>query len=311
MSLSITDVNQLMRRRRTIKPITKTGEPNYRDEPLDEALIQNLLENANWAPTHGLTEPWRFQVFQEQAREPLARFLSELYEKHTEPDQFRPQKQQKLVSYVLHSPCTISLGMKRHEGNIPAEEEVIAVACAVQNMHLTATALGLGAFWSSSPVYDLPATRQCVGWTGETCVVTVAMQQYGRPGLLIDPEELLLDPGKSGEIVFKVQNRGNDKDTITLDVVNRSGLEQFGVQFSFSGSSFELNPDATADVTLTVTTTKEVGGGIFEVEITATSQHSADEVDTWTINAVFRLETVANQALIRSLAGALGEASLA
>jgi len=163
MSLSITDVNQLIRHRRTIKPITKTGEPNYRDEPLDEALIQNLLENANWAPTHGLTEPWRFQVFQDQAREPLARFFSDMYDKHTDPDKFRPQKQAKLVQYVLNSPCTISLGMKRHEGKIPAEEEVIAVACAVQNMHLTATTLGLGAFWSSSPVYDLPETREYLG----------------------------------------------------------------------------------------------------------------------------------------------------
>ena len=171
MSLSITDVNQLIRHRRTIKPITKTGEPNYRDEPLDEALIQNLLENANWAPTHGLTEPWRFQVFQDQAREPLARFFSDMYDKHTDPDKFRPQKQAKLVQYVLNSPCTISLGMKRHEGKIPAEEEVIAVACAVQNMHLTATTLGLGAFWSSSPVYDLPETREYLGLgQGDRCL---------------------------------------------------------------------------------------------------------------------------------------------
>ena len=163
MSLSITDVNQLIRDRRTVKPITKTGEPNYRDEPLDEALIQNLLENANWAPTHGLTEPWRFQVFQDQAREPLARFFADMYDKHTEPEKVRPQKRVKLVQYVLNSPCAISLGMKRHEGKIPAEEEVIAVACAVQNMHLTATTLGLGAFWSSSPVYDLPETREYLG----------------------------------------------------------------------------------------------------------------------------------------------------
>ena len=143
----------------------------------------------------------------------------------------------------------------------------------------------------------------CIACTEETFRVTVAIQQFGRPGLVIDPQELLLDPGQSGEIVFKVQNRGNDKDTITLDVVNRSGLEQFGVQFSFSGSSFELNADATADVTLTVTTTKEVGDGIFEVEITATSQHSVDEGNAWTINDVFRLETVAKQELILSVAG--------
>ena len=147
------------------------------------------------------------------------------------------------------------------------------------------------------------ASIPCVGCTEETFRVTVAIQQFGRPGLIIDPQELLLDAGDSGEIVFKVQNKGNDKDTITLDVVNRSGLEQFGVQLSFSGSSFELEAGATADVTLTVTTTEGVGDDIFEVEITATSQHSVDEGNSWTINDVFRLETVAEQDLIISVAG--------
>ena len=143
----------------------------------------------------------------------------------------------------------------------------------------------------------------CPTCTEETFRVTVAIQQFGRPGLVINPQELLLDAGQSGEIVFKVQNEGNDKDTINLDIVNRSGLEQFGVQFSFSSSSFELEADATADVTLTVTTTDDVGDGIFEVEITATSQHSVDEGNSWTINDVFRLETVAKQELILSVAG--------
>jgi len=26
---------------------------------VDNAIIQQMLENANWAPTHKLTEPWR------------------------------------------------------------------------------------------------------------------------------------------------------------------------------------------------------------------------------------------------------------
>ena len=188
MDLSVSDVNQLIRHRRTIKPITKTGEPNYRDEPVVEEHIQNLLDNANWAPTHGLTEPWRFEVFQGAARDPLARLLFDLYAKHTPEDKVRPAKQQKLVDYVMNSPCVISLGMQRHVGKISAEEEVIAVACAVQNMHLTATALGLGAFWSSSPIYDLPETRQylrlrtddrCLGMF---CVGYPRHEWPGRPG---------------------------------------------------------------------------------------------------------------------------------
>ena len=104
-------------------------------------------------------------------------------------------------------------------------------------------------------------------------------------------------------MTMAIQYNGNDKDTIILDIVNRSGLEQFGAQFSFSGSSFELEAGATADVTLTVTTTEGVGDDIFEVEITATSQHSVDEGNSWTINDVFRLETVAEQDMIISVAG--------
>ncbi|MEC9097042.1 MAG: nitroreductase family protein, partial [Planctomycetota bacterium] len=56
---------------------------------------------------------------------------------------------------------------KRHPGKIPAEEEVMAVACAVQNLHLSAAAEGLGGFWSTAPVYDVPAVRAEFGFDGE------------------------------------------------------------------------------------------------------------------------------------------------
>lgn len=31
-------------------------------QPVSQAEVQQLLEAANWAPTHGKTEPWRFAV---------------------------------------------------------------------------------------------------------------------------------------------------------------------------------------------------------------------------------------------------------
>jgi nitroreductase len=44
----------------------------------------------------------------------------------------------------------IAIGMKRQETEkIKEIEEIEAVACAVQNMHLTCTAYGLGAYWST------------------------------------------------------------------------------------------------------------------------------------------------------------------
>ena len=160
---SVDDVNRLIRSRRTIKPLTKAGAVNYLERPVDDAIIIDLLENANWAPTHGLTEPWRFQVFTGESRLPFAQFLSDSYAQNTSKQMFRAIKQEKMYRNVATSPCTISIGMKRHEGRIPAEEEVEAVACAVQNIHLTATAYGLGGFWSTSPIYDLAGTREYLG----------------------------------------------------------------------------------------------------------------------------------------------------
>ena len=161
------DISELIRHRRTIKPITSTGEPNYQDREIERSVLGQLLENANWAPTHGLTEPWRFVVFQGSSRTTLASFLASAYEEHTAEQDFELAKLEKIRLYAEQATVAIVIGMQRHAGAISAEEEVIAVACAVQNLQLTAAALGLGTFWSSSPVYDLPASRQFFGWTGE------------------------------------------------------------------------------------------------------------------------------------------------
>ncbi len=165
--MDVEQLSHLIRRRRTIKPLTKAGQRNYQDREIERSILQAILENANWAPTHGLTEPWRFAVFLGAAREQLAARLSEVYRQHTPPEKYRAAKHEKMSANVLAAPCTIALGMARHPGKIPAEEEVMAVTCAVQNMHLTATAFGLGAFWSSSPAYDHPDTKSFLGWHGD------------------------------------------------------------------------------------------------------------------------------------------------
>ena len=55
------DVSALIRRRRSVFP------KMYNDLPIADELIAEVLENANWAPTHRLTEPWRFMVFRGEA----------------------------------------------------------------------------------------------------------------------------------------------------------------------------------------------------------------------------------------------------
>lgn len=63
----------LLRGRSSIFPVM------YTDEPIAEDIIRELLENANWAPNHKKTEPWRFKVMRGAARQRLADFLSSTY----------------------------------------------------------------------------------------------------------------------------------------------------------------------------------------------------------------------------------------
>lgn len=148
---SLEQTTALIRARRTIKPADMDA-----DRPVERALLMELLENASWAPTHGLTEPWRFRVFTGDARAKLAGELQRLYREVTPASEFREDKFDKLGKNPLLAPVIIIAWMERSGGDkIPEIEEIESVACAIQNFALTATAAGLGSFWSSPPlIYD-------------------------------------------------------------------------------------------------------------------------------------------------------------
>jgi nitroreductase len=123
----------------------------YTGEPVPREIIEAMLENANWAPTHKFTEPWRFTVFYGKEVRTFAEFQSSVYKQRTLSDSsFDELKYHKLKDKPLMASCIISIGMKRDpEKRIPEIEEIAAVSCAVQNMYLTATAYGVGCYWST------------------------------------------------------------------------------------------------------------------------------------------------------------------
>ena len=86
LHLRLAAANGLIRRRRSIKP------DKMSDRPVDPVVLGNILENANWAPTHGMTEPWRFKIFEGDGREKLAAALQKIYKDETPADKFRPEK---------------------------------------------------------------------------------------------------------------------------------------------------------------------------------------------------------------------------
>jgi nitroreductase len=153
-------LSALIRSRRSVKPADM--DPT---RPVTEDLIGQLLENATWAPNHGLTEPWKFHVFVGNARRRLAAALQTVYHEVTPAEAVRPDKLLKLGQNPLLAPVVIACCVEKNGGDkIPFLEEVEAVACALQNLMLSATAAGLGSFWSSPP---LLGTAAFGGWLGQ------------------------------------------------------------------------------------------------------------------------------------------------
>ena len=142
------EISKLIQTRRSVFPPQFSGEIIQRD------IIEQMLENANWAPTHKLTEPWRFMVFTGDGLKTLATFMSELYkEETTKIGTFDESKFNGLKNKPLQASHIIAIGMKRDtKERLPEIEEIEAVACAVQNMWLTATAYGIGGYWGSGGV---------------------------------------------------------------------------------------------------------------------------------------------------------------
>ena len=127
------------------------------DQPVDRALIEQMLEAANWAPSHGDTQPWRFTVFMGEGRAQLAAIFAGAMK---EPEAARKR--------AFAAPVWISIGMapaRRADGSLkmPIEEELMAVACAVQNLHLMAQSLGIAGMWHSKGPSVHPAVAAGLG----------------------------------------------------------------------------------------------------------------------------------------------------
>jgi len=112
--------------------------------------LEKILENANWAPSHKKTEPWRFVVFHGEGKNRLAEWMGQDYTAQQTPETFSDIKFKKAQENPLLSSAVIVIVMNRNEDSgLPEWEEIAAVACAVQNLWLSVSAYGLGGYWSS------------------------------------------------------------------------------------------------------------------------------------------------------------------
>ncbi len=153
-------ISEIIHNRRTIKP------EEFNGHKINNELFHTILESANWAPTHGYTEPWRFVVFDDPKK--FGQLHADLYQKETSAEQFL----QKKYDTILHKPDLAShiivVVMKRgQQQNIPEIEELAATACAAQNILLTASAHEVAAYWGTGGMCYHPSMKAHFGFGEE------------------------------------------------------------------------------------------------------------------------------------------------
>lgn len=139
---------------------------SYTQGEIPKETILQILEAANCAPTHKLTEPWRFRVFYGKGLEKFSAFAGDLYKKKTNEETFSAFKYEKTKNNPLKAGAIIAISVQK-TGLVPAVEEICATACAVQNMLLATEALGLGAYWSTGSGTFSDEAREFLGLNAE------------------------------------------------------------------------------------------------------------------------------------------------
>lgn len=158
MRHNLSEITDLIKDRRTIYPEFFSSRKVHKEQ------VELLLNNAIWAPTHGMTQPWRFKVFMENGKDELGNFFEAMYLKHVAPEKQKAIKLARMQNRPKAASAVIAICMKRQdEERISELDEIMAVASAVQNMQLTATAYGLACFWSTPGFMKTDDVKEYLG----------------------------------------------------------------------------------------------------------------------------------------------------
>lgn len=157
---------ELARTRRSIR--------RYTPKPVGAALLETLLEAANWAPSAHNRQPWRFCVVQSAAmKAALSSQMAEAWRSDLAGDGADPVEIDRRVTIsqarltgapVLIVPCVTLEEMDVYPDPVRRQAEwtmaVQSVALACQNLLLAAHAAGLGACWMCAPLFAPALVRQ-------------------------------------------------------------------------------------------------------------------------------------------------------
>ena len=147
-----------------IKSRRSVGGAKMNGAIIPNETVNKILALADWAPTHGRTEPWRFFVYGGEARAQFGKTHADLYWNNTPEDKRQEATFEKLLHNIDKASHLVIAVMKRGANEkIPQVEEIAATSAAIQNVLLGATALGISSFWSTGGMAHKVALKEYLG----------------------------------------------------------------------------------------------------------------------------------------------------
>jgi len=147
-SCSFKTIASIIETRRTTKVAQMNGSIIERNE------LEDILALANWAPTHGKTEPWRFLVYEGAALQEFCKAHAEMYKSDVAPDAFLQTKYDNLLLPAEKASHLVVAYMQRTPNTkIPVIEEIAASCAAIQNILLGAASKNIAAIWNTGGMF--------------------------------------------------------------------------------------------------------------------------------------------------------------
>ncbi len=128
-------IAKTIRERRAVKK-------GYNDKVVTEEAVREILDDARWAPTHGMREPWRFIFVSKEEQPAFARQVAQTY----------PEELQENRENFLNEPSAfLVVVMQKPEKQKQWDENFGATAALIQNFWLLAWEKKLGVVWRTNP----------------------------------------------------------------------------------------------------------------------------------------------------------------
>jgi nitroreductase len=133
----------------------------FKDQKVDRAAVERMLESAVWAPNHRMTEPWRFFVLDKdgQARKKAADLAYDFALERSGNE----RRAEGTRGLVASPPVVMYVYYIPGPSDDATKENYASVCCAVQNMSLAGVAEGLAVTWETGGATRHPKLAETLG----------------------------------------------------------------------------------------------------------------------------------------------------